>query len=153
MATTVRITVLNGPHKGQRFCFRGATHCLLGRADDCFVQLAGEEKDLLISRHHCQLDVNPACILGTFVRDLGSLNGTYINGKRVAPTDQDLADVPLWLARSFPNSAVEDGDIITVGGTSLQIDLVDCPPEGVEQAGGPVWAEAEVAKRDCPIPC
>ncbi len=151
MATTVRITVLNGPHKKRRFCFRGQTQCLLGRAEDCFVQLAGEDKDLLISRHHCRLDIDPPCVS---VHDLGSLNGTYVNAKPVEPAEPDLASVAALLMGELSRSEVKDGDIITVAGTSLQIEIVDCPPEGIATAGGqPLWADGEVAKRDCPLPC
>jgi eukaryotic-like serine/threonine-protein kinase len=147
MATTVRITVITGPHKNRRFCFRGPTHCTLGRAGDCFVQLAGEPRDDLISRHHCQLDIYPPCV---FVEDLGSLNGTYRNGSKLEPLDRVLLSLATSLRQKLSSSAVQDGDIITVGGTSLQVDIVDCPPSGTDR---PVWTEGEVAKRGCSISC
>jgi len=146
MATTVRINVITGPHKGRRFCFRGPTRCTLGRANDCFVQLAGEERDNLISRHHCLLDIDPPCIL---VRDLGSLNGTFLNGRTLEPMEApELMSLANSLVEKVSDSAVDDGDILTVGGTSVKIDIVDCPPSELEC---PVWKDGEIAKRDCPI--
>lgn len=147
MATTVKLTVLTGPHRGERFCFRGATLCTLGRAHDCFVRLAGGEKDLAISRHHCQLDINPPCVL---VQDLGSANGTYVNGKKLEPAGPDLVHT---LNSFMQNPVVEEGgNIIVVGGTTLRIDVVDCPPaeKASEQS---VWNAGEVAKRDCDVDC
>lgn len=149
MATTVRITVDTGSHKNRRFCFRGPARCTVGRASDCFVQFAGDERDLSISRHHCRLNIDPPCV---HLQDLGSLNGTYRNGKKLEPGGGDLTDAAALLMRDA--TAVKDGDIITVGGTSFRIDIVDCPLRRTETTSDtPVWQESEVAKRDCPIHC
>jgi pSer/pThr/pTyr-binding forkhead associated (FHA) protein len=43
------------------------------------LQLA-KEIDMTISRYHCLLDINSPDIR---VRDLGSLNGTIVNGKKI----------------------------------------------------------------------
>ena len=48
----------------------------VGRQSDCDISVPGEE----ISRHHAKLQVMPD---GIAVEDLGSANGTFINGKRV----------------------------------------------------------------------
>ncbi|HET7845142.1 MAG TPA: FHA domain-containing protein [Xanthomonadales bacterium] len=48
----------------------------VGRHSDCTISIPGEE----ISRHHARLKVLPD---GIEVEDLGSANGTFINGKRV----------------------------------------------------------------------
>jgi hypothetical protein len=54
---------------------------LLGRADDCDVQVASE----FVSGHHCVLLTDEYAIR---IRDLGSKNGTIVNGRRIgtAPT-------------------------------------------------------------------
>lgn len=49
---------------------------LLGRGSDCDLRL----RDINISRHHCLIRVRPGQI--TLV-DLGSSNGSYVNGTRV----------------------------------------------------------------------
>jgi predicted component of type VI protein secretion system len=120
MATTVRLKLLTGPHKNRKYCFNGPTRCEVGRAFDCFVQLSGTERDLLISRHHCQLDIDPPMVR---IGDLGSINGTYINGKKVEPTFRNAAATPG--DATFVD--VENGDLITIGGTTFRVDIVDCP--------------------------
>src|SRR4051794_23873148 len=91
MATTVRLKLLTGLHKDRKYCFYGPTRCEVGRAFDCFVQLSGTERDRLISRHHCQFDIDPPTVR---IGDLGSINGTYINGKKVEPTSKNAAATP-----------------------------------------------------------
>jgi pSer/pThr/pTyr-binding forkhead associated (FHA) protein len=59
--------------------FDGPARCIVGRAEDCDIQITGRyQAD--VSRHHCCLEVDPPTIR---VRDLGSLNGTYVNGQLV----------------------------------------------------------------------
>lgn len=55
--------------------------CILGRRQDCDLQIPL----LGISRQHCQLSVEGGKIT---VKDLGSSNGTFVNGKRI--TEQEL---------------------------------------------------------------
>ena len=58
---------------------------LIGRADDCDLQI----EDLNMSRHHAELVLEQAA--GRLVlRDLGSTNGTWVNGKQV--TQAELRD-------------------------------------------------------------
>jgi eukaryotic-like serine/threonine-protein kinase len=143
MFTAVRLTVLTGPHKSRRFCFCGPTRCQVGRDLNCFVQLSGTERDKLISRHHCLLDINPPAI---HVEDLGSGNGTYINGRRVDPISNETRDETAGLA-------VNHGDVLTIGGTTLRVEVVDCPHAGSELAGKSIWEAGETAKKDCPLSC
>lgn len=50
---------------------------LIGRGEDCDIQLVSDR----VSRHHCEV----FCQDGQFfVRDLGSTNGTYVDGVRVS---------------------------------------------------------------------
>jgi pSer/pThr/pTyr-binding forkhead associated (FHA) protein len=148
MAETVRLTVLTGLHKGRRFCFRGPTECTVGRAPDCFVRFGGAERDQCISRHHCQLHLDPPCVR---VQDLGSLNGTYVNGRAI---ERETAKDEAASFQGDSGIAVADGDIITIGGSSFRVDIVACPPDLPEAAEhGPIWQADEVAKKDCSIRC
>jgi pSer/pThr/pTyr-binding forkhead associated (FHA) protein len=145
MVAAIRLTVLTGPHRDRKFCFCGPTRCLVGRALDCFVRLSGTERDQLISRHHCQLDIDPPCML---VQDLGSRNGTYINGQKVDGVDR----------RALPNpdsylTLVKDGDLLTLGGTTLKVNFLDCPHAQSDQEGKPYWDHGETAKSDCRLEC
>ncbi len=49
----------------------------LGRGDSCAVVLRGQE----VSRSHCELTPGPGTLI---IEDLGSRNGTFVNGRRVA---------------------------------------------------------------------
>jgi serine/threonine-protein kinase len=144
MAATVRLTVLTGPHQGSRFCLRGMTACMVGRAAECQVRLAGTPRDQCISRCHCQLAFDPPLVR---VQDMDSANGTYINGHKVGV---DLADE--LLQSNAMLGVAKDGDIITLGGTSLRVNIMDCP-EYEPDGPAPLWKEAETVKQDCPVDC
>ncbi|GEM_PF-4504884 len=152
MATTVRVTALTGPHKNRRFCLRGPMRCTVGRANDCGVRLSGDERDHTISRHHCQLDIDPPSVR---VQDLGSLNGTYRNGKKLEPAEADVTDAGATLLRKLSvTEVVENGDVITVGETSFQVDRVDCPlGTPMPDNNSPVWPAGAAVKADCPVSC
>jgi pSer/pThr/pTyr-binding forkhead associated (FHA) protein len=108
------------------------------------VQLSGTERDQLISRHHCQLEIDPPLVQ---IGDLGSSNGTYINGRKVDPIPKELAVLP---SSETVGSVVKGGDLITIGGTTFRVDVVDCPHEW---EGKPVWEAGQTAMKDCPLPC
>jgi pSer/pThr/pTyr-binding forkhead associated (FHA) protein len=141
MAETVRLTVKTGAHRGRRFCFRGPVTCLVGRGDDCFVHFSGSERDLKISRRHCQLEIDPPQVR---LEDLGSLNGTYVNGHAVKAAGSAEPPAP---------ERIQNGDVITIAGTTFCVDVVDCPPPYAAMELEPVWREGELAKADCSIPC
>jgi pSer/pThr/pTyr-binding forkhead associated (FHA) protein len=61
--------------------------------------------DMSVSRLHAEIRLTPQ---GWHVRDLGSTNGTYVNGTRLGPED--------WLLRS--------NDIIRCGNATLVVDLI-----------------------------
>lgn len=73
----VNLKVLAGPYKGRIFSFDQPDTFLIGRTEDAHLCLPD---DRFFSRHHCLLEVNPP---RCFLRDLGSTNGTFVNGQRV----------------------------------------------------------------------
>src|SRR4051812_34733416 len=84
----VTLTVIGGPHTGQAFSFSGHDTFLVGRSKRAHFRLPA--KDRYFSRVHFLVEVNPPqCRL----MDMGSRNGTYVNGRRVEDTidlkDQD----------------------------------------------------------------
>lgn len=74
----VNLRVLAGPYKDRVFCFTQPDTFLIGRSNDAHLCLTD---DKFFSRHHCLLEINPP---HCFLRDLGSTNGTFVNGQRVA---------------------------------------------------------------------
>src|SRR5260370_140490 len=99
----VRLAVMEGPHRGQEFVFPEHDLFLVGRSRSAHFRL----QDDYFSRLHFLVEVNPpSCRL----TDLGSHNGTYVNGKKV-----DVADL-------------KDGDLIQ-GGTTVWRLSVEAPGE------------------------
>src|SRR6266536_2482590 len=73
----VNLRVLAGPYKGRVFTFDQHDTFLIGRTDDAYLSLPD---DRFFSRHQCLLEIDPP---RCFLRDLGSTNGTFVNGLRV----------------------------------------------------------------------
>jgi predicted component of type VI protein secretion system len=75
----------------------------LGRHDDCVIRI----KSAQVSRRHCELyEVGSQLML----RDLGSSNGTFVNGKRVSG-----------------EYALKHGDELTVGAVTLRVAKLGQP--------------------------
>ncbi len=118
MQSTITLTITQGQLSGKQYIFDTRTTCIIGRNDDCNLSIP-DEVDKRVSRYHCLLDINPPEIR---IRDLGSLNGTYINNQKIGqrPPDQ-TAEAALKL--NFPEYDLQDGDEITLGNTILQITI------------------------------
>ena len=86
----VRLHVASGSHAGESIRVRGPSFAI-GREPDCQLRPNSPE----VSRRHAQIDIQDEAVV---LRDLGSRNGTLVNGEPVA------GPRPL-----------EDGDRITVG--------------------------------------
>ena len=84
MFPTITLIVTRGPLAGQKYTFNQPTACTVGRARDCTISLPLEAEHLDVSRHHCLLDISPPDVR---IRDLGSLNGTYVNGRKIGQRD------------------------------------------------------------------
>jgi pSer/pThr/pTyr-binding forkhead associated (FHA) protein len=78
------LVVKKGPLVGQRFALTRGT-ITLGRdpGSDIFLN------DITVSRKHAKVDFDPPHFV---IRDVGSLNGTYINGKRVEKSTLSQGD-------------------------------------------------------------
>src|SRR5262245_14472573 len=78
--TQITLTVVHGDLPKEEYVFEGPTRCTVGRAEDCDIQVPADWLHAVISRRHCCLEVEPPTIR---VRDLGSRNGTWINGQNI----------------------------------------------------------------------
>lgn len=67
------LIVLSGPSRGARFLLNTAL-TTIGRSPDSDIFL----DDVTVSRKHAEISRDD---IGYHVKDLGSLNGTYVNGK------------------------------------------------------------------------
>ena len=73
----VNLKVTAGPYKGRIFSFTQHDSFLIGRSPDAHLCLPN---DRYFSRNHCLLEMNPP---HSYLRDLDSTNGTFLNGHRV----------------------------------------------------------------------
>lgn len=96
--TAAFLTVLSGANVGMTFPM--ASGGVLGRSHQADIQLS----DHAVSRQHCRLEREGE---GYVLTDLESLNGTYVNGKRIS------------------RILLKDGDRIQVGATTLKFAHYD----------------------------
>jgi len=85
----------------------------VGRSADCDLPLKGDAK---VSRSHCKIEPRGD---EYFLSDLGSANGTRLNGEKIGQQVLRL----------------EDGDRIGVGGTKIEFWLAEPAPDGGAGAG------------------
>jgi len=109
MPAKIVLTCTEGTLKGETFAFDERTTCLLGREADCAPCVPDDQ--WLISRHHVLLDINPPTIRA---RDLGSKNGTYVNGTKIGQRQKDERPEDVDYAK-FPEVDLHDGDKLALG--------------------------------------
>lgn len=101
-----KLIVATGKSAGRAIVLKRAT-LLIGRAEECDVRPLSEE----VSRRHCQVLKEADHVA---VEDLGSRNGTFVNGKRIES-----------------KTVLHDGDRLRVG--SLEV-TVSCVMPNVERS-------------------
>jgi serine/threonine-protein kinase len=110
----VNLKVVAGPYRGRIFSFTQHDSFLIGRSPDAHLFLPD---DRFFSRNHCLLEINPP---HSFVRDLGSTNGTFVNGQQIK------------------EAFLKNGDQIRGGETILVVEVttVDDLSETTQEAVG-----------------
>ena len=107
-----------GPAAGARYSLHQPT-TVVGRAEDCDIRL----DDPLASRHHAEIRREPQRYV---LIDLGSLNGTQVNGAPLTEPHQ-----------------LQNGDVILIAATPLRFEdpnaTVPVAREALRQAHLPVW--------------
>jgi predicted component of type VI protein secretion system len=98
-----RLRILSGPHAGEIIQIRRGK-LLIGREEDCQLRPDSE----FVSRHHCVLLLDDYTLR---IRDLGSKNGTFVNGRRIGTSETILLH----------------DDMISIGEMIGQIDLSQVP--------------------------
>ncbi len=108
------LEITSGPLKGYHYAFDRHDILLVGRHADCHARLP---RDRLVSRHHCLVEINPP---EATLRDLGSRNGTYVNGVRHG--GRALNETPEQASsRQYPEVRLKKGDQIKVGETAMEV--------------------------------
>ena len=87
VVTPARLVVTNGPQVGMAAeVDQAGTYAVIGRSSDCAIVL----DDDFVSTRHARV-VNGET--GLYIEDMGSTNGTYVNGRRITvPTSVDTED-------------------------------------------------------------
>jgi pSer/pThr/pTyr-binding forkhead associated (FHA) protein len=106
MATMMILRALTGDLRGQEFAFSGPAHAILGRSRSCTLRLPG---DATVSRQHCCIELDE---FGAWVQDLGSLNGTHVNGGKVGQRDRCKNEDATMMQP--PRHGLEDGDELRI---------------------------------------
>ena len=96
---------------------------VIGRRHDCDLCISLKR----VSRRHCQLNKNEESVK---IRDLGSQNGTFLNGERI------------------DGATVKAGDYIKIGPLTFQIQIDGVP----EKTTPPAEAEPELSDLEMPEP-
>jgi len=95
----VTLRVIAGPQTGRVFTFDQHETFMIGRSEDSQFCLP---HDRFFSRNHCLLEIAPP---QCFLRDLGSTNGTFVNGLKVE------------------TAHLKNGDRIQGGETVLEVEV------------------------------
>ncbi|NOY74923.1 MAG: FHA domain-containing protein, partial [Kiritimatiellaeota bacterium] len=115
MADEVILRAVAGSLKDEEFVFDEKGLCLIGRSNDCALQIP-KENDMRISRRHCLIILDPPNVR---VRDLNSRNGTFVNDVRLKPGvigDKPSAETPV-------DVVLNDGDVLSLGETVLEFSI------------------------------
>jgi len=121
----VTLHVVAGPQTGRDFTFDQHDNFMIGRSEDAQLCLP---HDRFFSRHHCIVEIAPP---QAFLRDLGSTNGTFVNGMRM------------------DTAYLKSGDRIQGGETVLEVEVTT----GLEETAGgsfnPTKTELSMVRVNC----
>jgi pSer/pThr/pTyr-binding forkhead associated (FHA) protein len=119
MSASARIEVVSGNAAGTWLDV--ADELLIGRHADGLGSLGDDE---LISRYHARVSLDAGGLCA--IEDLGSTNGTFVNGLRIS--------VPQTL---------KEGDTIELGGSRLVVRELPARPAADASGGAPAEAEGQ----------
>ncbi len=108
----VTLRVIAGPQTGRVFTFDQHQTFTIGRSEDSQFCLP---HDRFFSRNHCLLEIAPP---QTFLRDLGSTNGTFVNGLKVK------------------TAHLKNGDRVQGGETVLEVEVSVTADETLQYSQG-----------------
>jgi pSer/pThr/pTyr-binding forkhead associated (FHA) protein len=106
MATMLVLRALTGDLRGQEFAIAGPAHAILGRSRSCTLRLP---TDGTVSRQHCIIELDES---GAWAQDLGSMNGTHVNGSKIGQrVPQAYEDATMVQP---PRHELQDGDELRI---------------------------------------
>ena len=122
MTIHIILTIREGKRAGERHEFEARGEYAIGRAEDCPVRLSGDEPEyLMVSRRHCLVEFDPPQVR---VRDLGSRNGTHLNGMQIGRPQHWHFPAEYLDAPCHPY-VLRSGDELQVGPTVFEVEVCD----------------------------
>jgi serine/threonine-protein kinase len=115
------LTVIEGLQTGRVFTFEGHDTFLVGRSKHTHFQMPPQDK--YCSRIHCMVEVNPPQCR---ITDMGSNNGTFVNGQKVMAADLKDGD-EIKVGRTVLRLTVEEVELATITESVSEASL-DLPP-------------------------
>jgi pSer/pThr/pTyr-binding forkhead associated (FHA) protein len=103
-----KLLVVRGQPQGKLLVFPSGDY-VIGRGDECHIR----PNSSWVSRQHCILHVSEECVT---LKDLGSTNGTLINGRRV-----------------MGERELSDGDHVQIGPLVFKLSVGAADVQGVAQ--------------------
>ncbi len=137
MSPTVAFQVVSGTLYEAEFVYDAPMLCSVGRGQDCTLRLPNDVWHRNVSRHHCLIEVAPP---DAWVCDLGSLNGTYVNGERIGRRDPDGEPEPPGIP-SVPTVPLHDGDELRVGDVIFRVRVRAEAPDTEMLTGEPAFLD------------
>lgn len=115
----VILTITHGPSSGKTLVLGARSTCIIGRDKDCHLQFPRNKEHQRISRHHCLVEVN---LPDVRIRDLDSLNGTWVNGVEIGRRPRGATPRPTPISEH----EIKHGDEVRLGrrsGTAIQFSV------------------------------
>ncbi len=131
MSGKVIFHVKNGSGPTKDIVIANRTMCTVGRSKNCFLRIPEME----VSRQQCVLDVDPPHVR---VRDLGSQNGTFLNGDLIGQR-QDGQSPEESHASEMPAHELKEGDVVSFASVLILVKIenrADAPVAENELAVG-----------------
>ena len=117
---SAKLIVASGKSAGRAISLKNG-QLLIGRAEECDIRPLGED----VSRKHCAIVLEGDQIT---VQDLGSRNGTYVNGTKIEAKTR----VP-----------VKHGDIVRVGPLEVKVEVASAMPSAAAADDVSRWLMAD----------
>lgn len=130
MSVQISLRINQGAPGETELTFTERARVVVGRAKDCDLLIPPDFLHADVSRHHCAFNIDPPRVR---VSDLGSRNGTYVNGVRINQQGDIVFYDDGTAAGNSEVRLLQDGDEVRLGGTRIQIGIRGRGEESTEE--------------------
>jgi len=125
MSAVVTLKIVSGALDGAEYVYREPGLLCIGRGSGCALHIPNHAWYQNVSRHHCLLEIDPPEVR---VCDLGSLNGTFVNGESIGQRERG-DDADRTAMPSAPDHPLCDGDELRIGDIVFRISIDNEEPK------------------------